>query len=77
MKPAFPEMNPSLEDPEIWVEVHSWLIVLLARSLNPQLTPKYRAAVEKRIYTDAILVVPQPTFILLISAIIFPYFLCP
>jgi Protein of unknown function (DUF4058) len=56
MKPAFPGMNPYLEDPEIWVELHSWLIVQLARSLNPQLTPKYRAAVEKRIYTDAILV---------------------
>jgi Protein of unknown function (DUF4058) len=56
MKPVFPGMNPYLEDPEIWVELHSWLIVQLARSLNPQLTPKYRAAVEKRIYTDTVLV---------------------
>jgi Protein of unknown function (DUF4058) len=56
MKPVFPGMNPYLEDPEIWVELHSWLIVQLARSLNPQLTPKYRAAVEKRVYADAILV---------------------
>jgi Protein of unknown function (DUF4058) len=56
MKPAFPGMNPYLEDPEIWVELHSWLIVQLARSLNPQLTPKYRAAVEKRVYTDTLLV---------------------
>jgi Protein of unknown function (DUF4058) len=56
MKPAFPGMNPYLEDPEIWVELHSWLIVQLARSLNPQLTPKYRAAVEKRVYSDTVLV---------------------
>lgn len=56
MKPAFPGMNPYLEDPAIWVELHSWLIVQLARSLNPQLTPKYRAAVEKRVYTDTVLV---------------------
>jgi hypothetical protein len=56
MKPVFPGMNPYLEDPEIWVELHSWLIVQLARSLNPQLTPKYRAAVEKRIYHDSVLV---------------------
>jgi Protein of unknown function (DUF4058) len=57
-------MNPYLEDPAIWVELHSWLIVQLARSplvqaelsLNPQLTPKYRAAVEKRVYTDTVLV---------------------
>jgi hypothetical protein len=56
MKPFFPGMNPYLEDPELWVEVHSWLMVLMARSLNPQLTPKYRAAVEKRVYADAVLV---------------------
>lgn len=56
MKPEFPGMNPYLEDPDLWPEVHSWLIVLLARSLNPQLTPKYRAAIEKRVYTDSLLV---------------------
>jgi vacuolar-type H+-ATPase subunit F/Vma7 len=56
MKPTFPGMNPYLEDPDLWPEVHSWLIVLLARSLNPQLTPKYRAAIEKRVYTDSLLV---------------------
>jgi hypothetical protein len=56
MQPCFPGMNPYLEDPELWTEVHAWLMVLLARSLNPLLTPKYRAAVEKRVYTDALLV---------------------
>lgn len=56
MQPFFPGMNPYLEDPELWTEVHAWLMVLLARSLNPLLTPKYRAAVEKRVYTDALLV---------------------
>ncbi|MEC4813424.1 MAG: DUF4058 family protein [Scytonema sp. PMC 1069.18] len=56
MKPTFPGMNPYFENPELWSEVHSWLIVLLARSLNPLLTPKYRAAVEKRVYSDSLLV---------------------
>ncbi len=56
MKPTFPGMNPYLENSELWSEVHSWLIVLLARSLNPLLTPKYRAAVEKRVYSDSLLV---------------------
>jgi Protein of unknown function (DUF4058) len=56
MQPAFPGMNPYLEDPELWPEVHAWLMVVLARSLNPRLTPKYRAAVEKRVYTDSVLV---------------------
>jgi Protein of unknown function (DUF4058) len=56
MTPSFPGMNPYLENPALWSEVHSWLIVELARSLNPSLIPKYRAAVEKRVYLDAILV---------------------
>ncbi|NEP00950.1 MAG: DUF4058 family protein [Symploca sp. SIO2E9] len=56
MEPSFPGMNPYLENPALWSEVHSWLIVQLARSLNPSLIPKYRAAVEKRVYLDALLV---------------------
>ena len=50
MAPSFPGMNPYLEHPSLWAEVHSWLIVQLARFLNPSLIPKYRAAVEKRVY---------------------------
>lgn len=63
MAPSFLGMNPYLENPSLWSEVHSWLIVELARrlsqpqaSLNPSLVPKYRAAVEKRVYDDALLV---------------------
>lgn len=56
MTPTFPGMNPYLENPALWSEVHSWLIVELARYLNPSLVPKYRAAVEKRVYLDALLV---------------------
>ncbi|WP_448570977.1 DUF4058 family protein [Trichothermofontia sp.] len=52
----FPGMNPYLENPALWPEVHAWLIVQLARTLNPILTPKYRAAVEQRVYRDALLV---------------------
>ena len=56
MTPNFPGMNPYLENPALWSEVHSWLIVELARELNPSLIPKYRAAVEKRVYMDSLLV---------------------
>lgn len=56
MTPTFPGMNPYLENPALWSEVHSWLIVELARYLNPSLVPKYRAAVEKRVYLDGLLV---------------------
>lgn len=49
-------MNPYLENPELWSEVHFGLIAVLARSLNSIITPKYRAAVEKRVYLDSLLV---------------------
>lgn len=50
MPSPFPGMNPYLENPEIWPEVHHLLISILAETLNPQLLPKYRVAVEKRVY---------------------------
>lgn len=56
MRPRFPGMNPYLENPELWSEVHFGLIAVLARSLNSVITPKYRAAVEKRVYLDSLLV---------------------
>lgn len=52
----FPGMNPYLENPDLWTEVHFGLISVLARSLNRMITPKYRAAVEKRVYSDTLLV---------------------
>ncbi|MGB3695626.1 MAG: DUF4058 family protein [Spirulinaceae cyanobacterium] len=48
----FPGMNPYLEHPQLWSEVHNRLIVNLADILGPQLRPKYRVAVEKRTYID-------------------------
>jgi hypothetical protein len=56
MSSPFPGMNPYLESPTLWSEVHSWIIIELARFLNQSITPKYRAAVEKRVYEDSILV---------------------
>lgn len=50
MPSPFPGMNPYLENPELWPEVHHWLITAIAESLNPQLLPKYRVAIEKRVY---------------------------
>ena len=56
MQPRFPGMNPYLENPNLWTEVHFGLIAVLARSLNSLITPKYRAAVGKRVYSDSLLV---------------------
>lgn len=50
MPSPFPGMNPYLENPELWPEVHSRLIVAIADVLNPQLMPKYRAAIDQRVY---------------------------
>jgi len=46
-------MNPYLEQPDLWPEVHHWLITGIAESLVAQLRPKYRVAVEKRVYQTA------------------------
>ncbi|MEO0350662.1 MAG: DUF4058 family protein [Cyanobacteria bacterium P01_A01_bin.15] len=61
-KPNFPGMNPYLENPTLWPEVHYGLIGGLMRTLNRCITPKYRAAIEKRVYTDTLLVgIPDTT----------------
>ncbi|MBV8885078.1 MAG: DUF4058 family protein [Chroococcidiopsidaceae cyanobacterium CP_BM_RX_35] len=50
MPNPFPGMNPYFENPAFWSEVHHLLISILAETLNPQLLPHYRAAIEKRVY---------------------------
>jgi Protein of unknown function (DUF4058) len=50
MRSPFPGMNPYLENPDLWAEVHHWLITFIASNLVPQLRPKYRVAIEKRVY---------------------------
>jgi Protein of unknown function (DUF4058) len=50
MSSPFPGMNPYLENPELWPEVHHLLISILAETLNSQLLPKYRVAVKKQVY---------------------------
>ncbi len=50
MASPFPGMNPYLENPLFWSEIHNLLIAAIFRKLNPQLRPKYKVAIEKRIY---------------------------
>ena len=60
MSSPFPGMNPYLENPTFWSEVHNRLIVNLADSLAPQIPPQYRVAIEQRTYlsddSDSVLV---------------------
>lgn len=50
MPSPFPGMNPYLEHPELWSEVHNRLAIAIAEAVGPKIRPKYRVAVEKRIY---------------------------
>lgn len=52
MRNPFPGMNPYLEQPELWHQVHNRLIVSIADELTPQIAPKYRVAIEERVYTS-------------------------
>ncbi|MCG6134439.1 MAG: DUF4058 family protein [Nostoc sp. LLA-1] len=53
MPSPFPGMNPYLEHPGVWPGVHHLLISEIARFLSPQLRPKYRVAVEVRMYESS------------------------
>ncbi|MBD1926083.1 DUF4058 family protein [Trichocoleus sp. FACHB-90] len=50
MPSPFPGVDPYLENPELWAEVHHRLITAIADAIAPSLRPKYRVAIEKRIY---------------------------
>lgn len=52
MQNPFPGMNPYLEHPALWHQVHNRLIVAMADAITPQVAPKYRVSIEERIYTS-------------------------
>ncbi len=45
-------MDPYLERPALWPDVHNALIAALRDALGPVLRPKYFVALEERVYTD-------------------------
>ena len=47
----FPGMNPYLENPDLWPEIHHRLIVAIANAIETHLSMQYRVAIEKRTYT--------------------------
>lgn len=50
MPPPFPGMDPYLEAPTLWPDVHYRLISAMSESLLPQLRPAYFAQIEERVY---------------------------
>ena len=54
MPSPFPGMDPYLENPELWPEVHNKFISVMQDMLNPALLPHYVARMEARIYISDI-----------------------
>jgi hypothetical protein len=50
MPSPFPGMDPYLESPQIWPDVHHGLISGIQAALSPELRPRYVARVELRVY---------------------------
>lgn len=50
MPSPFPGMDPFLEDPNHWGNVHHGIISEIRAALNAQMRPKYYARVEERVY---------------------------
>jgi len=50
MRPPFPGMDPWLEHPAIWPDVHNSLIAAIRDELAPRIAPKYYAGLEQRVY---------------------------
>ena len=48
MRPPFPGMDPWLEDPTLWPDVHNSLITSIRDVLAPQLRPRYFVGLESR-----------------------------
>ncbi|MCP2731940.1 DUF4058 family protein [Limnofasciculus baicalensis] len=50
MPSPFPGVDPYLESPEFFPELHHRLITAIADAIAPAIRPKYRVAIEKRTY---------------------------
>jgi uncharacterized protein DUF4058 len=48
MRPPFPGMDPWLENPTLWQDVHARLITGIADALIPAIAPRYFVGVESR-----------------------------
>jgi hypothetical protein len=52
MRTPFPGMDPYLEHPALWPDVHNALIARLRDELAPRLRPRYFVALEQRTYLN-------------------------
>jgi hypothetical protein len=52
MPPPFPGMDPYLEHPDLWPDVHNGLIAALRDALSTAVRPLYYVALEERTYLE-------------------------
>lgn len=50
MKTPFPGMDPYLEHPTLWTDVHNRLIAAIADAISPEVAPDYYVGLERRAY---------------------------
>jgi len=50
MRPPFPGMDPYLEHPALWPDVHNSLCTAIRDAIVPLVAPRYYVAVERRTY---------------------------
>ncbi|MGQ0600176.1 MAG: DUF4058 family protein [Anaerolineales bacterium] len=50
MRSPFPGMDPYLENPALWPDVHNSLIAAVRETLAPKLAPRYYIGLERRVY---------------------------
>ncbi len=68
MKTPFPGMDPYLEHPSLWQDVHNRLIAAIADDLSEKVAPRYYVGLERRAYLvspDDIVLVGRPDIALI------------
>lgn len=63
MRCPFPGMDPWLESPSLWPDVHNRLIAAISDALTPLVAPRYYVALEQRTYLlepDDLVLVGRP-----------------
>ena len=63
MESPFPGMDPYLEHPSLWPDVHNRLIAALADDLSERVAPRYYVGLERRTYllkTDDLVFIGRP-----------------
>ena len=58
MQPPFPGMDPYLEAPSLWPDVHGSLAFAIREQLQPQLSPRYTAVLTPYVAFETIEIAP-------------------